>query len=44
MGSAIVRLVERHTDDRDLVTKVGEFIGALKAATRPPANGNGAAE
>jgi tryptophan synthase alpha chain len=44
VGSAIVRLVERHTDDRDLVTKVGEFIGALKAATRPPANGNGAAE
>jgi len=43
VGSAIVRLVERHAGDPDLVTKVGEFIGALKAATRPPANGHGAA-
>src|SRR5262249_27862143 len=43
VGSAIVRLVERHAVDPDLVTKVGEFIGALKAATRPPANGHGAA-
>ena len=41
VGSAIVRLVERYADDPDLVTKVGEFIGGLKAATRPPANGHG---
>jgi tryptophan synthase alpha chain len=40
VGSAIVRLVERHAGDPDLVPKVGEFIEALKAATRPPANGN----
>ena len=43
VGSAIVRLVEHHATGPDLVTKVGEFIGTLKAATRPPANGNGAA-
>jgi tryptophan synthase alpha chain len=43
VGSAIVRLVERHAGDPDLVAKVGEFIGTLKAATRAPANGNGAA-
>jgi tryptophan synthase alpha chain len=41
VGSAIVRLVERHAGDPDLVTKVGEFIGSLKAATRTPANGHG---
>ena len=41
VGSAIVRLVERHAGDLDLVTNVGEFIGALKAATRHPANGQG---
>jgi len=44
VGSAIVRLVERHAGDPDLVTKVGEFIGSLKAATRAPANGHGGAE
>jgi len=43
VGSAIVRLVEGHADDPDLVTKVGEFIGSLKAATRATTNGHGAA-
>lgn len=33
VGSAIVRLVERLGDDPALVTKVGEFVAALKAAT-----------
>ncbi len=43
VGSAIVRTVERLADDSGLVAKVGEFIGSLKAATRAPANDNGAA-
>ena len=34
VGSAIVRLVERLADDPALVTKVGDFIASLKAATR----------
>ena len=42
VGSAIVRMVERLADDSGLVAKVGEFIGSLKAATRAPANDNGA--
>jgi tryptophan synthase alpha chain len=40
VGSAIVRLVEQHRDDTDLVRAVGDFIADLKAATRdgrPPA-------
>ena len=41
VGSAIVRLVERLADDPALVTKVGDFIAALKAATRAAAAGNG---
>jgi tryptophan synthase alpha chain len=41
VGSAIVRLVERLADDPDLVPKVGDFVAALKAATRRPAGGNG---
>jgi tryptophan synthase alpha chain len=34
VGSAIVRLVEQLGADPDLVSKVGDFIGLLKAATR----------
>jgi len=34
VGSAIVRLVEAHQGDPDLVRKVGDFIAALKAGTR----------
>jgi tryptophan synthase alpha chain len=41
VGSAIVRLVERLAGDPDLVGKVGQFIGTLKAATRASATGNG---
>jgi tryptophan synthase alpha chain len=41
VGSAIVRLAERLADDPALVTKVGEFVAALKAATRDVAAGNG---
>jgi tryptophan synthase alpha chain len=41
VGSAIVRLVERLADDPELVTKVGDFVAALKAATRGGAAGNG---
>ena len=41
VGSAIVRLVERLVDDPALVTKVGDFIASLKAATRAGAAGNG---
>jgi tryptophan synthase alpha chain len=41
VGSAIVRLVESLAEDPELVTKVGDFIAALKAATRPEAAGNG---
>ena len=33
VGSAIVRLVESLEGDPDLVTKVGDFVAALKAAT-----------
>ena len=43
VGSAIVRLVERLADDPALVAKVGEFVGALKDATRAAVAGNGAA-
>jgi tryptophan synthase alpha chain len=35
VGSAIVRLVERLAGDPEVVTKVGDFVAALKAATRP---------
>jgi tryptophan synthase alpha chain len=41
VGSAIVRLVERLATDPGLVRAVGEFVGALKAATRPAAARNG---
>ena len=34
VGSAIVRLVESLAGDAALVGKVGEFVAALKAATR----------
>lgn len=37
VGSAIVRLVESLADDPELVPRVGEFIAALKAATRDAA-------
>jgi tryptophan synthase alpha chain len=43
VGSAIVRLVERLADDPALVAKVGEFVGALKDATRAAVARNGAA-
>lgn len=36
VGSAIVRLVETLHDDPALVRKVGDFVAALKAATRAP--------
>lgn len=38
VGSAIVRLMESKTDEADLVPAVGEFIRALKAATRQRAD------
>ncbi len=41
VGSAIVRLVERLAGDPELVGKVGDFIAALKTATRDGAAGNG---
>jgi tryptophan synthase alpha chain len=41
VGSAIVRLVERLADDPELVAKVGDFVAALKTATRHAAAGNG---
>jgi tryptophan synthase alpha chain len=41
VGSAIVALVERLAEDPALVTKAGDFIGSLKAATRARAAGNG---
>lgn len=41
VGSAIVRLVERLAEDPALVTKVGDFIALLKAATRAAHAGNG---
>ncbi len=41
VGSAIVRLVERLAEDPQLVTKVGDFIARLKAATRAGTAGNG---
>jgi tryptophan synthase alpha chain len=34
VGSAIVRLVERHTGERTLVDEVAKFIGSLKAPLR----------
>jgi len=37
VGSAIVRLVEALEGDPALVRKVGDFVAALKAATRAPA-------
>jgi tryptophan synthase alpha chain len=42
VGSAIVRLVESLAGDSALVSKVGAFIGSLKAATRAVAAENGA--
>jgi tryptophan synthase alpha chain len=42
VGSAIVRLVERLSGDPELVTKVGDFIAALKRPTRTAPAGNGA--
>jgi tryptophan synthase alpha chain len=42
VGSAIVRLVERLAGDPELVTKVGDFIAALKRPTRTTPAGNGA--
>jgi tryptophan synthase alpha chain len=42
VGSAIVRLVERLAGDPELVTKVGDFIAALKRPTRTAPAGNGA--
>ena len=37
VGSAIVRLVERHAGSPALLDEVGEFIASLKAALRPAA-------
>ena len=37
VGSAIMRLVEAHSGEVDLVQRVGEFIRELKEATRNPA-------
>jgi tryptophan synthase alpha chain len=37
VGSAIVRLIERHTGDPALVGELGAFIAALKAPLRPGA-------
>ena len=34
VGSAIVQLVEKHAGSSDLVTKVGDFIAALKEPLR----------
>ena len=42
VGSANVRLVERLAGDPELVTKVGDFIAALKRPTRTAPAGNGA--
>jgi tryptophan synthase alpha chain len=39
VGSAIVRLVERHADSPALLTEVGDFIAALKAPLRPRSTG-----
>ena len=41
VGSAIVRLVERLADDPGLVGQVGEFVAALKVATRVSVAANG---
>ena len=43
VGSAIVSLVERLAGDAALVERVGDFVGALKAATHAAAAGNGRA-
>ena len=43
VGSAIVRLVESCREDPGLVGRVGEFVGTLKAATRPVAGQAGPA-
>src|SRR5207245_1437646 len=39
VGSAIVRVVEEHASSPALVSKVGDFIAALKAPLRAPACG-----
>ena len=36
VGSAIVSLIERHAGSPDLVSKVGDFVAALKAPLREP--------
>jgi tryptophan synthase alpha chain len=36
VGSAIVRLVEQHAGSPDLLSRVGDFIAALKAPLRAP--------
>src|SRR5262249_61338862 len=36
VGSAIVRLVEQYRDSPGLLTRVGDFIAALKAPLRGP--------
>ena len=36
VGSAIVRVVEEHASSPALVSKVGDFIAALKAPPRAP--------
>jgi tryptophan synthase alpha chain len=41
VGSAIVALVERLATDPKLVAEVGDFVAALKAATRAGAADNG---
>jgi tryptophan synthase alpha chain len=36
VGSAIVRVLEEHLGRSDLVTQVGDFAAALRAATARP--------
>jgi len=36
VGSAIVQLIERHAGSADMVSRVGDFIAALKAPLRGP--------
>ena len=36
VGSAIVRLVEQHAGSPELLSRVGDFIAALKAPLRGP--------